>query len=76
MLAEFEVGVGGVVVDEPTQVSVAPGGIEAQPPGSRDRVGCLYGKTALAILGILGLQLDVELRVYGVDFVGPVLTHV
>ena len=64
------------MVDEPTHVLVAPGGIEAQPPGSQDGVGCLYGETALSIPGILGFQLDVELRVYGVDFVGPELAHV
>ena len=64
------------MVDEPTHVSVAPGGIEAEPPGSRDGVGCLYGETALPIPGILGFQLVVELRVYGVDFVGPVFAHI
>ena len=56
------------MIDEPTHVS--------QPPGSRDWVGCLDGKTALAIPGILCLQLGVVLGIDGVPFIGPVLAHV
>ena len=56
------------MIDEPTHVS--------QPPGSRDWVGCLDGKTALAIPGILCLQLGVELGIDGVPFIGAVLAHI
>ena len=59
---QFEVGSAAAVVDEPTDIPIPSGSVEAEPPDVRDAVGRVHHVASFTVLGVLFGHLMVKVR--------------